>query len=107
MYGITSKILFVSSGGDIPTKARELALHFQTQGTPVMIGGGMLAYGLLGVDFNEETGESEYLILDPHYTGDENIETITKKGWCAWKKADLFIKSAFYNFLLPQRPLLV
>jgi len=35
-------------GSDIPSHARELAAHFQTQGTPVMIGGGVLAYTLLG-----------------------------------------------------------
>jgi len=28
----------VPSGGEMATKARELARHFDTQGTPVMIG---------------------------------------------------------------------
>jgi hypothetical protein len=36
-----------------------------------MIGGGVLAYTLLGVAFNEDTGEAAFLILDPHYTGGE------------------------------------
>jgi hypothetical protein len=31
----------------------------------------MLAYGLLGVDWNEGTGDVKFLILDPHYTGKE------------------------------------
>ena len=31
----------------------------------------MLAYTLLGVAFNEDTGEAAFLILDPHYTGGE------------------------------------
>ena len=39
------------------------------QGTPVMIGGGVLAYTLLGVHFDPDTGECAFLILDPHYTG--------------------------------------
>lgn len=34
-----------------------------------MIGGGQLAFTLLGVDFNEQTGEARFLIMDPHYTG--------------------------------------
>jgi hypothetical protein len=34
-----------------------------------MVGGGVLAYTLLGVHFNEQTGEAAFLILDPHYTG--------------------------------------
>jgi hypothetical protein len=36
-----------------------------------IIGGGVLAYTLLGVVFNEDTGEAACLILDPHYTGGE------------------------------------
>jgi hypothetical protein len=61
----------VNRGADIPSHARELAAHFAAQGTPVMIGGGVLAYTLLGVQFDELTGEAAFLILDPHYTGGE------------------------------------
>lgn len=46
----------VSSGRDLASKGRELANHFDTQGTPVMMGGGVLAYTLLGVDYSEATG---------------------------------------------------
>jgi len=35
---VTCKIVHVSSGEEMATKARELARHFETQGTPVMIG---------------------------------------------------------------------
>lgn len=42
-----------------------------------MIGGGVLAYTLLGVAENEEAPEkSEFLILDPHYKGKEEMKTI-------------------------------
>ena len=64
----------------------------------------MLAYTLLGVDYNSSTGQIKFLILDPHYTGDENIKTIVNKGWCGWKGADLFRKDSFYNLCMPQRP---
>ena len=37
-FQVTSKILFVSSGAEMASKGRELAVHFETQGTPVMIG---------------------------------------------------------------------
>lgn len=63
------QVVTVNRGSEIPNKARALAQHFATQGTPVMIGGGVLAYTLLGVCFNEDTGEAAFLILDPHYTG--------------------------------------
>ena len=65
-------------GSDIPSHARELAAHFRSQGTPVMIGGGVLAYTLLGVYFNESTGDCAFLILDPHYTGGETLGKIHK-----------------------------
>ena len=59
----------VNRGSDIPSHARQLAAHFASQGTPVMIGGGVLAYTLLGVQFDELSGDAAFLILDPHYTG--------------------------------------
>lgn len=51
-------------------------------------------------------------ILDPHYTGGEDLKAIHKGQWVAWKSAegraaaggDLFVKDAFYNLLCPQRP---
>ncbi|KAJ8642785.1 hypothetical protein MRB53_004533 [Persea americana] len=47
---VSCKIINVRSGVELPEKCRELALHFQTQGTPVIIGGGVVAYRLLGVE---------------------------------------------------------
>lgn len=83
------------------------------QGTPIMIGGGVLAYTLLGVCLNAATGECAFLILDPHYTGADSLERVRGGGWVAWKRADgkaagaggeLFVRGAFYNLLCPQRP---
>ncbi|EFJ48649.1 hypothetical protein VOLCADRAFT_60450, partial [Volvox carteri f. nagariensis] len=110
--GVTSKILTVNRGSDIPSHARELAAHFATMGSPVMIGGGVLAYTLLGVTFNDQTGEAAFLILDPHYTGGEDLKKIQQGTWVGWKRpgdnaaagGPLFVEDAFYNFLLPQRP---
>ncbi|GLI69235.1 hypothetical protein VaNZ11_013810 [Volvox africanus] len=110
--GVTSKILTVNRGSDIPSHARELAAHFATVGSPVMIGGGVLAYTLLGVRFNEQTGEAAFLILDPHYTGGEDLRKVQQGTWVGWKRpgdnaaagGSLFVEDAFYNFLLPQRP---
>ncbi|KAL1294227.1 hypothetical protein AAHE18_19G127300 [Arachis hypogaea] len=51
LLGVTCKVINVRSGAELPEKCRELALHFETQGTPIMIGGGVLAYTLLGVDY--------------------------------------------------------
>jgi Ufm1-specific protease 2 len=65
------------------------------------VGGGMLAFTILGVDFNETTGDVEYLILvrpfcvcecvlyasraygrfrqDPHYTGADDLKAVQTK----------------------------
>lgn len=104
LLGITSKIMFVSQGSELASKGRELANHFLTDGTPIMIGGGVLAHTILGVTWSETTGQIRYLILDPHYTGAEDLQLITDKGWCGWKGPDFWDQTAYYNLCLPQRP---
>jgi hypothetical protein len=41
-----------------------------------MIGGGVLAYTLLGIEFEERSGRCAFLILDPHYTGGEDLKKV-------------------------------
>ncbi|XP_016931984.3 probable Ufm1-specific protease 2 [Drosophila suzukii] len=103
---VDSKILHVASGGELATVASELAMHFQTQGTPVMIGGGVLAHTIIGVDYCVQTGQVKFLILDPHYTGADELATIQIKGWCGWKGMDFWTKGSYYNLCMPQRPIL-
>ncbi|VFQ84804.1 unnamed protein product [Cuscuta campestris] len=113
LLGVGCKVINVRSGAELPEKCRELALHFENQGTPIMIGGGVLAYTLLGVDYNDANGDCAFLILDPHYTGSDDIKKIVNGGWCGWKKAvdskgkHFFLHDKFYNLLLPQRPNMV
>lgn len=104
LLGVTSKFLSVPNGAEMATKGRELAQHFDTQGTPIMIGGGVLAHTILGVDYNELTGDISFLILDPHYTGGEDLQVIQKEGWCGWKPASFWVPTALYNMCMPQRP---
>jgi Ufm1-specific protease 2 len=112
-FGISFRTLNVASGPQLVEKAQELKHHFETQGTPVMMGGGQLAFTLLGIDYNAATGECAFLILDPHYVGAEDLETIQTKtmaleGYkavpCGWRKVSSFSKTSFYNLCLPQRP---
>ena len=42
-------------------------------------GGGVLAHTILGVSYSAVTGGLAFLILDPHYTGGEDIRTIHDK----------------------------
>lgn len=95
-----------------------VCIHFAwslalSQGTPIMIGGGSLAYGLLGVAIQTDTNPQsavggqahvKFLILDPHYKGKDEVKAVLAKGFCAWKDPKaLFKPDIFYNFLLPQR----
>nr|POE64035.1 putative ufm1-specific protease [Quercus suber] len=113
LLGVSCKVMNFRSGAEVPERCRELALHFENQGTPIMIGGGVLAYTLLGVDYNEASGDCAFLILDPHYTGNDDLKKIVNGGWCGWKKAvdskgkSFFLHDKFYNLLLPQRPNMV
>jgi len=39
----------------------------------------VLAHTILGVCYNNQTGDIKFLILDPHYTGEDELATILKK----------------------------
>ncbi|CAH2300369.1 ufm1-specific protease 2 isoform X1 [Pelobates cultripes] len=107
ILGVTSKIMFVSQGTELSTRGRELVNHFTSEGTPVMIGGGVLAHTILGVSWSEATGDIKFLILDPHYKGGEDLQIIQEKGWCGWKGVDFWSPDAYYNLCLPQRPTMI
>ncbi|GBP35470.1 Probable Ufm1-specific protease 2 [Eumeta japonica] len=101
-YGIQSRIIFVNSGAELQTYAVDLINHFQKHGSPIMIGGGVLAHTILGVEYNTVTNSVRYLILDPHYTGVDDLSVVVSKGWCGWKNSDFWKKTAHYNLCLPQ-----
>ncbi|XP_053953272.1 probable Ufm1-specific protease 2 [Anastrepha ludens] len=103
---VDSRIQHVTSGADVATLASDLAMHFQTQGTPIMIGGGVLAHTIIGIDYCSQTGKVKFLILDPHYTGADELHTIQAKGWCGWKGGDFWDKKSYYNLCMPQRPIM-
>ena len=42
-------------------------------------GGGVLAHTILGVDWSDKSGDIKFLILDPHYTGGEDLKIIQDK----------------------------
>ncbi|XP_012232695.2 ufm1-specific protease 2 [Linepithema humile] len=105
LLNVDIKILRASSGEEMSSLISQLANHFDTHGTPVMIGGGVLAHTILGVSYDEHSEEGKFLILDPHYTGTDHLSIIISKGWCGWKTKDFWKKNAFYNMCLPQKPI--
>lgn len=103
---VDSRIMHVGSGAELASKGSELAYHFESQGTPIMIGGGVLAHTILGVDFNNSTGELKFLILDPHFTGSDDLQIVQNKGWCGWKGTNFWDKTSYYNLCMPQKPMI-
>eukprot|EP01107_Rhizomastix_libera_P005181 TRINITY_DN1842_c0_g2_i1.p1 TRINITY_DN1842_c0_g2~~TRINITY_DN1842_c0_g2_i1.p1 ORF type:complete len:707 (+),score=224.12 TRINITY_DN1842_c0_g2_i1:307-2121(+) len=115
LFGVDCKVLHFKSGKDVTSSIDKIAQHFKTDGTPIMIGGGVLAYTLLGVDYvptdedslsltQSKTVEPRFLILDPHYTGADDPDSVRSKGWCQWKTKEVFLANAFYNLCLPICP---
>lgn len=103
-FPVVCKYIAQVQGDQISDKARELVHHFDSQGTPIMIGGAAMAHTILGVDFNPDMGKIKFLVLDPHYIGPENLQVIQSKGWCSWKGPEFWNPTAPYNLCLPQRP---
>ncbi|XP_045459348.1 ufm1-specific protease 2 [Melitaea cinxia] len=102
LLGVQSRIIFANSGSELINYTPELVHHFQKHGSPIMIGGGVLAHTIIGVEYNSVTNDTRYLILDPHYTGADDISVVISKGWCGWKNSDFWNKTAHYNLCLPQ-----
>jgi hypothetical protein len=60
---------------------------------------------MLGIQIDEEKPEeTQFLILDPHYKGSDDLASITntKKGGVWWRGKKLFDTKAFYNFCCPR-----
>ena len=105
--GVQYKILFLPNGAELPSHARALAAHFESEGTPIMMGAGQYAYTLLGVDWNESTGDVRFLVLDPHYVGRDTMDEVQKRSkvaGVAWRDSLFFDQTSFYNLCLPLKP---
>ena len=63
LLNVTCKYMTLSQGRQLAEKGRELQRHFQTQGTPIMMGAGDFAFTVLGIDFNESTNQIAFMIL--------------------------------------------
>ncbi|XP_068611994.1 ufm1-specific protease 1 [Brachionichthys hirsutus] len=104
-YGVPCKLVHVrGGGGELEDVAEEeLHRHFETRGSPVMMGGDRdnASKGVLGVCTG---GQGSYLlVLDPHYWGGQLEKAeLQRQGWVAWRKVSSLDQSSFYNLCLPQ-----
>lgn len=60
---IECRFIVLEKGSDIRKYYRRIHDHFISQGTPVMIGGGVLAFTCLGIQWSEGSTECRFLIL--------------------------------------------
>ena len=74
---------------------------------------GALAFTLLGVSHDEDTGSTKWLILDPHYSGVDDLVSVQGKSYMlegyraipvSWRGLEAFSARSSYNLYLPQRP---
>ena len=104
------RILHLPDGADAAERSfnSQLASYFDSEGGIAMIGGGVLAYGLAGLASEEDEAgrvECSYLIVDPHYTGEDDLQAVLRGGWVGWRRrADVFLPGQFYNLCLPCMP---
>jgi hypothetical protein len=105
LLGIDCQFLDFKAGSAIVNDIPRIRAHFETWKTPVMIGGSVLAWTLLGVAVDEDNPQNtRFLILDPHYKGkdDPKLTSAPKNKAVYWADAKIFKGDAFYNFCCPQ-----
>merc|ERR1711972_286400 len=102
--GVDCRMLYCQDAADMAMQAPHVLHHLRTEGTPVMMGAGNYAYTLVGICYDAASGDVAFLIVDPHYTGADDLKPILQKGWVGWKNLDFFKKSTdggFINCCLP------
>lgn len=104
LLGVDCQFFDFSLGAQVVNNLPKLRAHFETSRTPVMIGGTVLAWTLLGIAVDEEQPQnSKFLILDPHYKGKDELKLIAnpKNKAVYWADAKIFKADARYNFCCP------
>ncbi len=104
--------MYIGNGKLVPDQAYQLKEHFKDEQTPVLIGilnnfiwfqgGGVRAFVLMGIDYNETKNEVQFLILNPSFRGKATIEELHDKEFVSWRESSFFLKDNFYNFCLPK-----
>uniref|UniRef100_A0A8C4ZUM4 UFM1-specific peptidase 1 n=1 Tax=Gadus morhua TaxID=8049 RepID=A0A8C4ZUM4_GADMO len=103
-YDVPCRVVHVRGGGaELEEVAvQELHRHFETHGSPVMMGGDRdnSSKGILGVCSGKHG--SSVLVVDPHYYGKPLEKTeLQTHGWVRWIKVSSLDQCSFYNLCLP------
>lgn len=63
LIGIESKFIILNNSDELDTICRPLANHFKYMKTPIMIGGNHLSFTCIGIRYNDQEMNPEFLIL--------------------------------------------
>ena len=63
LLDVDCRFIVLEKGSEILKYYRRLQDHFVSQGTPVMIGGGVLAFTCLGIQWKNDNSDCRFLIL--------------------------------------------
>lgn len=55
---VECKMMYCQDCTDMASQAPEMLQHLESEGTPIMMGAGMYAYTLVGLCFDQLTGEA-------------------------------------------------
>ncbi|KII62466.1 putative Ufm1-specific protease [Thelohanellus kitauei] len=101
LLGIQYKIQPILPNQKLSEYARHIILHFEHNKCPLMIGGNNLAHTIAGVSFNSQTGDTKFLVVDPHYIGENDAKKIVSKGYVGWKTDSFWKAHQSYNIVFP------
>lgn len=101
LYDVQCKILHVPNGSELPKYASKFYDHFETYGSPVMIGGedDNSAKSVMGIATSN--GQDFLLIVDPHFRGRATIPDLISCNMVRWQSLQDFFQSGFYNIVFP------
>mmetsp|Transcript_4002 Transcript_4002/g.5833 ORF Transcript_4002/g.5833 Transcript_4002/m.5833 type:complete len:551 (-) Transcript_4002:136-1788(-) len=113
LYNVDCRFLMSSNGVELNKLTNEFARHFETNYCPIVACGGKLALVIIGVVTNPTTGDTKYLIADPHYKGTDTLrsiqtQTVALEGYKAipvsWRGPSAFAKYSKTTFVLTTLP---
>lgn len=100
-YGVPCKIVHISKGCDIKQYMEELKEHFQSVGSPIMMGGETdnSSKGIMGVRLKDPA----LLVVDPHCA--QKVVSpcnLQEMGFVKWMPLNKLHADSFYNLCLPK-----
>ena len=104
LFDVPCRIIHIPAGKESFAKGvKNLWLHFETYGSPVMMGGDQDAASkcLLGIR-QDELNSFSLLVLDPHCSKVPSTEKeLLESKWVCWRQLNTFDTNSFYNLCLP------